>query len=288
MNDWLERALRGERQVVFVTGEPGIGKTTLVSAVHDEAAARGIWMAWGQCLEQYGAGEAYLPVLDGLSRLARTAGAERITELLRRHAPTWLLELPSLIAATERETLRQQVVGASRERMLRELADAIEAITADTPLMIVLEDLHWSDYSTLDLIAYLARRRDADSPHRHWHLSPRRRDSRGPSAEGGQTGVAGTRSVSGAAAGVSDGRGGRAVPGGHVARSSVSEVAAAPDSPPHRRQSVVHGESRRVPGRRTDDRPGRHRLDSGRRVCGRRSRYSGKRPTAHRASDRST
>ena len=56
--------------------------------------------------------------------------------------------------------MRQQVVGATRERMLRELADAIEAITADTPLMIVLEDLHWSDYSTLDLIAYLARRRD--------------------------------------------------------------------------------------------------------------------------------
>ena len=51
LNGWLDDALRGERQIVFVTGEPGIGKTTLVSAVHDEAAARGIWMAWGQCLE---------------------------------------------------------------------------------------------------------------------------------------------------------------------------------------------------------------------------------------------
>ena len=114
LNGWLERALRGERQLVFVTGEPGIGKTTLVSAVRDQAAARGIWMAWGQCLEHYGAGEAYLPVLDGLSRLGRTAGTERITELLRRHAPTWLLELPSLIPTIEREALRQQVIGASR------------------------------------------------------------------------------------------------------------------------------------------------------------------------------
>ena len=66
MSRWLERARQGERQVVFVTGEPGIGKTTLVTAVRDEAAARGFSMAWGQCLEQYGAGEAYLNVLDGL------------------------------------------------------------------------------------------------------------------------------------------------------------------------------------------------------------------------------
>ena len=160
LNSWLERTLQGERQLVFVTGEPGIGKTTLVSEVRDRAAARGMWMAWGQCLEHYGAGEAYLPVLDGLSRLGRTAGSERITELLRRHAPTWLLELPSLIPAVEREAVRQHVIGATRERMLRELAEAIEAITAEAPLMIVLEDLHWSDYSTLDLIAYLARRRD--------------------------------------------------------------------------------------------------------------------------------
>jgi predicted ATPase len=67
MNGWLERALGGERQLVFVTGEPGIGKTTIVNTVRYQAAARGMWLAWGQCLEHYGAGdEAYLPVLDGL------------------------------------------------------------------------------------------------------------------------------------------------------------------------------------------------------------------------------
>ena len=51
-------------------------------------------------------------------------------------------------------------VAPTRERMLREMAEAIEAMTAEAPLMIVLEDLHWSDFSTLDLIAFLARRRD--------------------------------------------------------------------------------------------------------------------------------
>ena len=160
MNRWLERALIGERQVIFVTGEPGIGKTTLVNAVRDDATARGVWLAWGQCLEHYGAGEAYLPVLDGLSRLCRTSHGPRVIELLRRHAPTWLLELPSALPAAERESLKPQAASATRERMLRELGDAVDAITIEAPLLIVLEDLHWSDYATLDVISHLARRVD--------------------------------------------------------------------------------------------------------------------------------
>ena len=119
-----------------------------------------VWIARGQCLEQYGAGEAYLPVLDALSRLGRGPRRSRVVEVLRRHAPAWLLELPSLLAAADRVELRQQVGGATRERMLREMAEAMEALTAEAPSILVLEDLHWSDYSTLDLIAYLARRRD--------------------------------------------------------------------------------------------------------------------------------
>ncbi len=161
LRDRMERALAGNRQVVFVTGEPGIGKTTLVNALlHEVAAVQNMWIARGQCLEQYGAGEAYLPILEGLARLGRAPDGGRIVELLRRHAPAWLLELPSLLPPVEREALRQQTAGASREAMLREMADAIEAMTAECPLVLVLEDLHWSDYSTVDLLAYLARRPD--------------------------------------------------------------------------------------------------------------------------------
>ena len=161
MHGWLERALRGERQLVFVTGEPGIGKTTLVNAAVEQAAAsQRVRVARGQCLEQYGAGEAYLPVLDGFSRLARGPDGERIVALLRQHAPEWLIEFPALLSAGDRELLQRHVSGSTREHRLRKLADAIEAITAEDPLIFVLEDLHWSDPSTLDLVAYLARRRD--------------------------------------------------------------------------------------------------------------------------------
>jgi predicted ATPase len=71
----------------------------------------------------------------------------------------WLLQMPSLVSASDREVLSREAFGATRERMLREMGEALEALTADMPLVLILEDLHWSDYSTLDLISYLARQR---------------------------------------------------------------------------------------------------------------------------------
>jgi DNA-binding winged helix-turn-helix (wHTH) protein len=160
MQGWLRRAMTGERQVVFVTGEAGIGKTTLVEAFLQRVKRDStVWVGQGQCLEQYGAGEAYLPVLEAVSRLCQEPGRAGLVGLLRRHAPTWLQQMPWLIAETDRENLQREVMGATRERMLREMAEALEALTDATPLALVLEDLHWSDYSTLDLVSYLARRR---------------------------------------------------------------------------------------------------------------------------------
>ncbi|HET6891795.1 MAG TPA: AAA family ATPase, partial [Pyrinomonadaceae bacterium] len=82
-------------------------------------------------------------------------------DVLRAHAPMWLLQMPSLMSAADRELLSREVYGATRERMLREMGEALEALTSDQPLVIILEDLHWSDYSTLDLISYLASQRRA-------------------------------------------------------------------------------------------------------------------------------
>jgi len=159
MHAWLEHALAGERQTVFVTGEPGIGKTTLVQAFLEQMSRdSAILVARGQCLEHYGSGEAYLPILDGFSRLCRSAAANQVLNCLRQHAPSWLAQMPSVIQPAERSLLQSQAQGATRERMLREMAEAIETLALESPLLLVLEDLHWSDYSTLDLISYLARR----------------------------------------------------------------------------------------------------------------------------------
>ena len=143
-----------------MTGEPGIGKTTLVDAFVRAIGDRGGWTARGQCVEHFGACEAYLPVLEALGRLGRQPRGEEMIAVLARHAPSWLVALPALVPDAELETLHRRAQGTTRERMLRELADAVEALTADRPLVLALEDLQWSDPSTLDLLSSLARRRE--------------------------------------------------------------------------------------------------------------------------------
>jgi predicted ATPase/DNA-binding winged helix-turn-helix (wHTH) protein len=160
MRSWLEKMLGGERQIVFVTGEAGIGKTALVDTFARSLASDGsIRIGRGQCLEQYGTSEAYLPVLEAIGRLGRER--TQVVDVLRAHAPMWLLQMPSLMSASDRELLSRELSGATRERMLREMGEALEVLAADQPLVLILEDLHWSDYSTLDLISYLARQRQA-------------------------------------------------------------------------------------------------------------------------------
>ena len=76
---------------------------------------------------------------------------------LRRYAPLWLVQLPGLVAEVELERLQRQVQGATPARMLRELAETLEVLTAETPLVLVLEDLHWSDHATVEALKGLQR-----------------------------------------------------------------------------------------------------------------------------------
>src|ERR1700752_4687520 len=134
----LRRTLRGQRQVVFVTGEAGIGKTSLVDAFARTIPRDGsIRVGRGQCLEQYGTGEAYLPVLEAIGRLCRNE--PKVASIVRSHAPMWLLQMPSLLSPADREVLSKEVSGAKRERMLREMGEALDALTAETPLVLILE-----------------------------------------------------------------------------------------------------------------------------------------------------
>jgi predicted ATPase len=81
--------------------------------------------------------------------------------LLRQQAPSWLLQMPALVPEAVYDTLARRAGRVTRPRMLRELAEAVEVLTAAWPLVLVLEDLHWSDSATLDWLAYMAQRRQA-------------------------------------------------------------------------------------------------------------------------------
>ena len=150
-----DMACIGKRALVWVAGEPGIGKTTLieqfVAGLGEAVCAR------GQCVEHYGSGEPYLPVLEALGELCR--GDSAVAGLLRAVAPTWLLQLPWLSSAQERDALRLELAGVSPHRMLREMGELLDRYSERRPLLLVTEDLHWSDRATLQLMDYIARRR---------------------------------------------------------------------------------------------------------------------------------
>jgi DNA-binding winged helix-turn-helix (wHTH) protein/tetratricopeptide (TPR) repeat protein len=161
----LRAALRSARDrrrtTVFVTGEAGAGKTTLVDFFIEQANAHALLLAGrGACVEQYGSGQAYLPVLEAIGALCRGRAAERVIEVFARHAPTWLVQLPVLVRADRLEDLQHRAAGATPARTVRELAEALEALSLDAPVVVVFDDLQWTDPSTAELLFFLGSRRE--------------------------------------------------------------------------------------------------------------------------------
>lgn len=146
----LPRAVSGERRVVFLSGEAGIGKTALIDAFEQLAATQAA-LARGQCVAGFEK-EDFYPVMEALSRLCASPDGEAACRILSRLAPEWLA--PSLVPADGTPER-----GAARERMPGNLCAALEELAAARPLVLVFEDLQWADGATLNLISALARRR---------------------------------------------------------------------------------------------------------------------------------
>ena len=164
LEESLSLAHNGERQLIFITGEVGIGKTALVDCFCRQLDADGAaFIARGQSVEGFGGKEAYYPVMEVISQLCNENGKARNLRLLEQKAPSWYAQLPcatksgaataNLIPASDRTGNRNS------DRMLNEICEAFEAIAAEALLILAFEDLHWADNSTLDLISALARRR---------------------------------------------------------------------------------------------------------------------------------
>ena len=156
----LRKALDGQRQIVIVTGEPGIGKTALVDEFQRLAAAEepSLRIARGQCVEGHGGMEAYYPMLEALGQLCRGPMGNRVVEMLATHAPTWLVQFPALLKPEHRRALQQEILGATRDRMLREIREALDTLNQEA-LLFVLEDLQWVDPASIDLLSAFARQR---------------------------------------------------------------------------------------------------------------------------------
>ncbi len=156
---WFEGAASGTRQMVFVSGEAGIGKTALVEGFiralvgpNPTRCERAAVVARGQCVEHYGPAEPFLPILDAMERLSRQPSNAWAASIVARCLPDALLS-PKALPST-----MSSAAGIMPERAVRLLGGAVEALAAERVLVLVLEDLHWSDPSTLDVLSYIAQR----------------------------------------------------------------------------------------------------------------------------------
>ncbi|HKE96702.1 MAG TPA: AAA family ATPase, partial [Povalibacter sp.] len=149
-----QRTLAGQRQLVWIAGEAGVGKSRLISSFVSELPP--LTAAYGQCVELFGSGEPYLPILEAIKELCRRE--PQMVDAMRVAAPTWLVQMPWLTSEAERANLHREVAGAHPDRMVREMRELMDRYTANRPLLFVLEDLHWSDHGTLRMMEHFARR----------------------------------------------------------------------------------------------------------------------------------
>ncbi len=152
---WKE-AHAGARKVVLVSGEPGIGKTRLVTELARRAHDQGAIVLWGRCDEELGA--PYEPFAEALRHYVTAAEPDRLrAELgplggeLSRILPELAGRVPGLAepVRTEAET--------ERHRLFEAVADLISEASATNPVVLVLDDLHWADKPSLLMLRHLLR-----------------------------------------------------------------------------------------------------------------------------------
>ncbi len=157
----LDSTLQGTGLMVLIEGEPGMGKTMLVENFLEElmTTRRGCAIGRGLCSERLAGTEAFLPFLEALEDLSR--GTASVAHLMKRMAPDWYTQVGGESTEEVGSSLAGRFRPASRELLNRELGNFLEEASKTVPLVLFLDDLHWADEATLDLLAYIANRFDS-------------------------------------------------------------------------------------------------------------------------------
>lgn len=145
----FETAKGSHGGIVAVTGEVGMGKTTLVDAFLEDVAGRGRFhLTLARCSESRTEPEPYGPFMEILTLLMHN---KETTALVEHFAPTWHRELTQ---AADENSLSPGNIG----RMKREIVELLQRLSTVHPVVIVLDDFHWADQASVDLLSFLAVR----------------------------------------------------------------------------------------------------------------------------------
>jgi predicted ATPase len=154
----FETAAAGQGAILCVTGEPGIGKTTLLDDFLGELAAtsQSYSLARGRCSERLAGTEAYLPLLEALESLLHGENGEAAAQSMKTAAPNWYEQVAPLAAKDSSLTrVLAESRAASQDRLKLELGAFLRDLSQVRPLVLFIDDLHWADASTVDLLTYL-------------------------------------------------------------------------------------------------------------------------------------
>src|SRR6266545_2340331 len=153
LNAARSRAANGEPAVVLLGGEAGVGKTRLVTELAARCGADGTRVLSGGCVPVSAGGLPFTPIMEVLRVLLAELGPGGVRELA---GPSWP-ELAWLLPALGKPQTAGPPSQAAQARLFEVLLGLLGRLGEQAPLVLVLEDLHWADRSTRDLLAFLVR-----------------------------------------------------------------------------------------------------------------------------------
>ncbi|HEY2166785.1 MAG TPA: AAA family ATPase, partial [Jatrophihabitantaceae bacterium] len=147
----VDHAAAGEASVIVLDGDAGVGKTRLLAELLDEASRRDVLILIGHCVDLGDAPPPYLPFKEAFGRLAADR-PELVEQMLSAHSE--IARLLPRHGPSERGTEAR----VDRGELFESVLGSLEIAARDQPLLVIIEDVHWADQATRDLLGFLFTR----------------------------------------------------------------------------------------------------------------------------------